>query len=133
LLTFYAGTSVIIPIFRLENVPSYLSLALLICFFFALTIKDIKDSDGDRIAHIQTLSTIFSPKVGNIVTIVCVCIAILMSPWLFRLPNLHIFSVITCAAFLVGIRFIYNAKAKEIFVTALYFLYVAVLMWGVIF
>lgn len=132
LLTFYAGTSVIIPIFRLENVPSYLSLALLICFFFALTIKDIKDSDGDRIAHIQTLSTIFSPKVGNIVTIVCVCIAILLSPWLFRLPNLHIFSVITCAAFLVGIRFIYNAKAKEIFVTALYFLYVVVLMYGVI-
>lgn len=133
LLTFYAGTSVIIPIFRLENVPSYLSLALLICFFFALTIKDIKDSDGDRIAHIQTLSTIFSPKVGNIVTIVCVCIAILLSPWLFRLPNLHIFSVIICAAFLVGIRFISNAKAKEIFVTALYFLYVEVLMWGVIF
>jgi len=133
LITFYAGTSVIIEEFELKNVPTYLSIALFTCFFLALTIKDIKDSEGDKIAHIHTLSTIFSPKIGNIVTIVCVCVAMLISPWMFHLHNLFAFSIVICLVFLAGIHFIRNTTSKEIFVTILYFAYVIVLMYNVIY
>ena len=122
LLTFYAGTTVIIPDFMLANVPSHISIGLLVCFFLALTKAD----------NIQTLSTVMSPKVGNIVTVACVCCSILLSPWLFHQRNLYLFAFVVLAAFLLGAKFIRNTKIKEAYVTILYYLYVVVLMVNVI-
>ena len=132
LLTFYAGTTVIIPNFTLANVPSHISIGLLVCFFLALTIKDIKDTKGDKADNIQTLSTVMSPKAGNIVTVACVCCSILLSPWLFQQSHLYVFAVVVLIAFLLGVKLIPNPKIKEAYVTGLYYLYVVVLMGSVI-
>ena len=132
LLTFYAGTTVIIPNFMLANVPSHISIGLLVCFFLALTIKDIKDTKGDKADNIQTLSTVMSPKAGNIVTVACVCCSILLSPWLFQQSHLYVFAVVVLIAFLLGVKLIPNPKIKEAYVTGLYYLYVVVLMGSVI-
>lgn len=133
LLTFHAGTVVLIPDYRFNNIPSFITFGLILSFALALSAKDYKDMEGDKQAHVQTLYTMLGRNNGNRATVFFVCSSILLASVLLKLSQMYAFSVFACILFLTIVVFIRNQKVKEGLVVSLYFLYVAILFYFLIF
>jgi chlorophyll synthase len=133
LVAFHAGASVLISEYRFSVIPPYITYALFIGFVLALTVKDSKDYEGDKKAHIQTLYTLFGIKAGNYVTTILVCLATLLTPILLHLRQLLVFSITISFIFLLIIILIKNRNLKEYLVTSLYFIFLCVLSYFLIF
>jgi 4-hydroxybenzoate polyprenyltransferase len=133
LLTLHAGTVVLISDYRFENIPSYITFGLILSFALALSVKDYKDMEGDRQAHVQTLYTLLGQKNGNRATVFLVCCSILFTSVLLKLSQMYAFSVVACILFLTVVILVRNQKIKEGLVVSLYFLYVVSLFYFLIF
>ena len=133
LLTFHAGTTVLIPNYAFQHVYPSVTFGLIITYSLALTIKDLKDFDGDKKSQVQTLPTLFGKKVGAMITVSFVCCAILLSPAFMHLMHLMVFCVFVCAVFLLLVMSKINLRVKEYLVTLLYFIYVVVLFYHIVF
>ena len=133
ILTFHAGTVALVTNYQFENVPPYITFGLLLSYALALTVKDAKDYEGDKQLQVQTVYTLFGMKTGNILTVVFVCSAILLTPLLLHLLHLLLFSAIICAIFLLVIMMVKNRKLKEGLIISLYYLYSFVLYFFLIF
>ena len=112
LLTFHAGTTVLISDYRFEFIPTYITFGLFICYSFALTVKDSKDYEGDKRMHVQTVYTLLGKKVGDIVSVFLVCSAIILTPVLLHLTQLITFSLFIIFLF-ITILFINKKYLKE--------------------
>lgn len=132
LLTFHAGSTVLVSSYCFENIPSFITFGLLASYILAITAKDFKDYDGDKKSHIQTLQTILGKKVGGAVTVISVCCAIFLPLFLFHLTQLLIFSIVIFIAFLLVVLFVKAYKLKETIIFLLYYLYLVVLFYFII-
>lgn len=133
MVTFHAGASVLISEYRFDVIPPNITFTLLIGYALALTVKDSKDYEGDKKAHIQTLYTLFGNKKGNYVTTILVCLAIFLTPILLHLRQLLVFSITISFIFLLIIILIKNRNLKEYLVTLLYFTFLCVMSYFLIF
>lgn len=126
-LTFHAGSVTILSSYKFNNIPTQLTFSLLLCFMLASTIKDAKDSEGDRVGGVSTLYTLFSRRWAGYVTVALVCLAILLFPWLLGFTDLLWFSVAIASAFVVVAKYVTRPMLKELCITLLYFAYMLVL------
>lgn len=133
LVTLHAGTTVLIPEYRFENVPHHITFGFIICYALALVVKDFKDYEGDKKSNVHTLYTLFGIKIGNFATAILVCCATLLTPLLLHLSQLIVFSGIVCILFLLAITFVEKRNIKEMTVTSLYFIYVLTIFYFLIF
>ena len=133
LLTFHAGSAVLVSSYRFENIPPFITFGLLASYILAITAKDIKDYDGDKKSHIQTLQTILGKKVGNVVTVFSVCCAISLPLFMFHLTQLWFFSIVIFITFLLVVMLIKNYKRKENLIFLLYYSYLVVLFYFIIY
>ena len=127
LVTLHAGSSVLISSYRFGNIPSGITWSLLLGFVLALTVKDVKDYEGDRLGRVQTLQTLMGRRVGNVATVVAVCLATLLMPILLGLDSMVLFCVAVCALFLLVVNKVTGSRTRELLVTILYFIYMLVL------
>lgn len=132
ILTFHAGATVLIPDYRFDNIPTYITFGLLICYAFALSIKDFKDYEGDKLLHIQTIYTLFGKKYGSIICVLLVCCSIILTPVLLHLTQLIPYSIIICILFIISLSFIHYHRIKEMLVVILYYIYLIVLFYVLI-
>ena len=130
MVTFHAGASVLISDYRFEIIPPYITFGLLIAYALALTVKDSKDFEGDKASHVQTLHTLIGKKAGDVVTVILVCFATILTPVLLHLKPLLLFSIIICGVFLFLITQIKRRNIKERCIIALYYIYVLVIFYS---
>lgn len=132
ILTFHAGVTVLIPNYRFDLIPSYVTFGLLFSYSFALAVKDSKDFEGDKKSHVQTLYTLFGKKKGDILTIIFVCFSILITPFLLHMTHLYVHSLVILLLFLLTVLFVCKHRIKEIIIVLLYYSYAVLIFYNLI-
>ena len=130
LLTFHAGATVLIPDYRFEIIPSNITFGLLIGYALALTVKDSKDYEGDKASCVQTLHTLFGKKTGDILSVILVCFATILTPILLHLNQFLFFSIFICFLFLLIIIVIKRKNLKELFIIVLYYIFMMFVLFS---
>ncbi len=109
---------------NLRAFPIKYIFGILIIFFLAEHVKNLKDIEGDKKNGIQTLPVLLGPKKGKLITGIFVFFATLLTPIVFY-P--HIITLATAIFFGIILFFIINAKKfKEKYVFIVYFIFAAV-------
>ena len=131
MVTFYAGATVLATEYSFQIIPAKVSLVLLAGFFLSITIKDIKDVEGDRRHNVKSLMTVFGNKWGLIITAVIITTTIIMIPFMLQINGMQLLSVIIAVLFNLALFFVKYKKETLIFV--LYYLYLVVLFYLLVF
>lgn len=109
---------------NLQKFPNRYFWGILIIFFLAEHIKNLKDFEGDKENNIQTLPVMLGFKNGKLITGVLVFFAALLAPIFFYF---NIVTFLTAVFFGLALFFTINAeKFKEKYVFVIYFIFAVI-------
>ncbi|MFH1346964.1 MAG: UbiA family prenyltransferase [Spirochaetota bacterium] len=109
---------------NLQKFPSKYFLGILIIFFLAEHIKNLKDFEGDKRDNIQNLPVVLGLKNGKLATGILVFFAVLLVPIFFYF---NVITFFTAVFFGLALFFTVNAeKFKEKYIFVIYFIFIAV-------
>jgi len=129
-VTFHAGATLLAGDFTFQVIPSRLTVTLFVGYCFATTIKDLKDTEGDRNEKIKTLSTLLGNLKGRIVTALLISATIIALPFVLNVSGMLIFSILTAALF--NVLLFWKNRLKEISIFILYYMYMIVLFYKLV-
>ena len=90
LTTFMAGFFTLSESKAVDSLPIAWTLLVVLSYTLIANVKDIKDIDGDRIAHVYTIPVIWGDVLGKKIISVLVVLALLLPPYLLSLPGLYL-------------------------------------------
>ena len=117
---YFAGSKKLISDF-----PPRILLLIVVFFTLAGTVKDIKDTEGDRAEGISTIPVLFGEKRGKEITGALVVIALLSVPVILGIKILFWPSL---AAAVLGYIFVNTKPYREWPLFVAYFVYVAAVL-----
>lgn len=120
LITFIAGYSTLALEKTIDSIPSSWSLLILLSVTLIANVKDIKDIDGDRRVHVYTIPVVFGDALGKKIISALIILALLLPPFILKLPNLFLFVPFFGYA---AMKLIQREPFKEKYVFILYFAY----------
>ncbi len=120
LTAFMAGFFTFSESKAVDSLPIAWTLLVVLSYTLIANVKDIKDIDGDRIAHVYTIPVIWGDVLGKKVIGALVVLALLLPPFLLSLPKLYL--LVPLFSFL-AVRLIHRKPFVERYVFYTYFGY----------